>query len=184
MVSSRPSTCDVLADPLGAGQLGGRGQGTVGDQGEQDPLGVGVRPAAAAGPGGQGTGGHLVQAEPAPQPVQGVRAARRGRDAVTDSSPGSEAARASAGSSSRDRADTRRLTWSLSISSSRPKLCRIRVRDRCASAIPLVVGQLQVADRPGTGGPHGRLHVGHAPEATGPAPLGQIRPFPLVDLCI
>ena len=71
----------VLADPLGGGQLGRCRQGAVGDQGEQDPLGIGVRPAPAAGPGGQGAGGHLVQAEPAPQPVQGVRAAhgpRRG----------------------------------------------------------------------------------------------------------
>ena len=57
-----------------------------------------------------------------------------GREAVTDSSPGPAAASASAGSSSRDRAATRRLTWSLSISSSRPKLCRILVRDRCVSA--------------------------------------------------
>ena len=70
---------DVVADPLRARQLGRRGQGPVGDQGEQDPPGVGVRLPAAAGTGGQGAGGHLVQAEPAPQPVQGVRAADRPR---------------------------------------------------------------------------------------------------------
>ena len=47
--------------------------------------------------------------------------------------------------------------------------------------VPLVVGQLQVADRPGTGGPHGRLHVGHALEATGARTLGQIRRLPLAS---
>ena len=56
-----------------------------------------------------------------------------GREAVTDSSPGSAAARASTGSSSRDRAATRRRTASLSSSSSRPKLYSTLVRDRCVS---------------------------------------------------
>jgi hypothetical protein len=58
-----------------------------------------------------------------------------------------------------------------------------RARPLCLG-VPLVVGQLQVADRPGTGGPHGRLHIGHASEATGRRPLGQIQSFPLVKLYI
>ena len=51
-----------------------------------------------------------------------------GREEVSVSSPPEVAARASAGSSSRDSAATRRLTPSRSISSSLPKECRIFVR--------------------------------------------------------
>ena len=50
-----------------------------------------------------------------------------------DSSPGVAAATAPAGSSSRDSAATRRLTESLSSSSSRPNKCRILVREAPAA---------------------------------------------------
>ncbi len=50
-----------------------------------------------------------------------------------DSSPGVAAATAPAGSSSRDSAATRRLTESLSSSSSRPNECRILVREAPAA---------------------------------------------------
>ena len=66
-------------------------------------------------------------------PDEVIRRCLAGRDALTDSSPGPAAASASAGSSSRDSAATRRLICSLSISSSRPKLCSTLVRDRCVA---------------------------------------------------
>ena len=173
----------VLAHPLGARELGRRGQGAVGDQGEQDPPGIGVRPAAAAGPGGQGAGGDLVQAEPAPQRVQGVRAAgrpgrgnrqlarlrcRQGLGRVQQ--PGQR------GHQAPDLVLVDLVLAAEVVQDPRARPLRRRV--------PLVAGQLQVADRPGPGGPHGRLHVGHAPEPTGRPPLGQIRLFPLAGHCI
>ena len=56
-----------------------------------------------------------------------------GREPLMDSSPGVVAATAPAGSSSRDSAETSRLTESLSSSSSRPKEYRILVRETPAA---------------------------------------------------
>ena len=53
----------VLADPLGGGQLGRRRQGAVRGQGEQDPPGIGVRPAPADRPGGPARAAGLTTLE-------------------------------------------------------------------------------------------------------------------------
>jgi hypothetical protein len=103
-----------------------------------------------------------------------------GRDPVTVSLPGSAAARAPAGvRQPRQRRDHAADRVRVELVLPAEVAEHPRARPACLR-VPLVVGQLQVADRPGTGGPHGRLHVGHAPEATGTRTLGQIRRLPLV----
>ena len=163
----------VAADPVGGGELGGGGQRPVRDQGEQDPLGIRAEPAA-----GQGRADGLTEPEAPPQLVQDVRPARgpgrgdrqlarlRRREGLRGvQQPGQGRHQAA------DRVLVE-LVFPAEVVQ-HPRAGPLRV------LVPLVVGQLQVADRPGTGGPHGRLHVGHAPEATGTRTLGQICRLPL-----
>jgi hypothetical protein len=62
----------VVFNPAGGGELGGGGQGAVGDQGEQHPLHPRIPAAAREEPAD-----HLVDAQPVPHAVQHVRAAKR-----------------------------------------------------------------------------------------------------------
>jgi hypothetical protein len=151
----------VTADPLGRGKLGGRGQGTAGGQGGQDPLGVRVQP-----PPGQGLADGLVQAEPAPQPVQGVRAADgpRGRDRQL----ARLGRREGLGGVQHPRQRRHQAPDLVLVELVLPAEVVQDPRARpLRPGVPLVVGQLQVADLPRTGGPHGRLHVGHARKLPG-----------------
>ena len=131
------------------------------------------------GAAGQAAQDDIVQAQLAPQPVQGMRAAHRPRRRDRQLARPRRRQRLRGVQQPRQGRDQAPdlvlvdLVLAAEVVQD-PRARPLRLR------IPLVVGQLQVADRPGTGGPHGRLHVGHAPEATGPRPLGQIRSFPLV----
>ena len=165
----QPVDVHVAADPVRGGELGGRGQGTVRGQGEQDPLGLRAEPAPGHGPADG-----RVQAEPAPQLVQDVDPAgraRRGDRQLARLRRGQCLRGVQQPGQGRDQAADGVLVELVLPAEvvQHPRARPLRL------GVPLVVGQLQVADRPGTGGPHGRLHVGHAPEATGTRTLGQIR---------
>jgi hypothetical protein len=67
---------DVVADPVGGGELGGGGEGAGGDQGEQDAFGVGqvaAPPSALLRRGGD----RLGDVQAVPELVQGPTAAQR-----------------------------------------------------------------------------------------------------------
>ncbi len=164
----------VPADPVDGRQLGGGGQRPVGGQGEQDPLGLRAEPAP-----GQRRADRILQPQAPPQLVQGVDPAGRAR-------PGDgQLARLRRGEGlggvqqPRQRRDHAADRVPAELVLPAEVVEHPRARPACLR-VPLVVGQLQVADRPGTGGPHGRLHVGHAPEATGTRTPGQIQRLPLV----
>ena len=173
MTSSRPSTCTSEQTHSVAASLEEAARARFATRANRTRSVSGLKPAPREGPADG-----AVQAEPVPQLVQDVDPAGRagGRDRqLARLRRGEGLGGVQQPRQGRDQAPNRVLVDLVLpaevVQDPRARPLRLLV--------PLVVGQLQVADRPGPGGPRGRLHVGHTPEATGVRHLGQIRLFPL-----
>jgi hypothetical protein len=162
VVADRCESVDVhvSSGPAGGGQLAGRRQRTVSHQREQGPLQDGaIQPAVF-----HAAADHHADAQPPPQPVQHVGAAQRHRGHELPPGPGGRGqgrpGLQQPGQTGHQPDDGLAVQFVFPAEVVQHPGAR-----PLQAGVPLVAGQLQVADHAAARGPRRGLHVGHGPEA-------------------